>query len=482
MTRKSQIALLAFFATLFFSVASHAQEGYEHLSVFAHGSGRTYVINSIGLNSVGLNPALLDYDHSKRLEVRIFPISAFGLDAGSSFRNASVLGSVFDFSGGAISDAKLEDISSVLSNGKMSGRGDASIIGIAYHTPDKGSFAFTWTTHAALRTDIPQPFLDFAKHAPTQLLQYRGSYTDFDLQGLWYSEYALSYGKDIFTATDSSAQFKTFHLGAAVKYVGGIGILKLDRNNYFKFQGISTNGGGDSANVSFRVLSSYSNDFDPKNVPNRFSFSFLTSSQAGSGLGFDIGIAASMGNTKSGKAPIYLGASITDIGYIKWTEHAQIRHGENLQKNFYSDAGTADLTKKLKDLSGKLVDTSSFTTSLPTMFRLGAKLDLDAIGVKIGSFAPAISGEFAMGLTDMVGSLKYPRLGVGFTMGRNDEATLPLRFGTGFLLEHNATDFTLGVGTTLFHSISIDLASGHLLDLFSSASRIDLAFSITAAF
>src|SRR5690349_16350068 len=101
----------------------HAQEGYEHLSPIAHGAGRTYVVTSRGLSAVGLNPALLDYESDKTLQLQLFPASAYGLDAGPSFSDATALSDVFNFKGGQISDSTRKRITNLLSNGKLSGRG-----------------------------------------------------------------------------------------------------------------------------------------------------------------------------------------------------------------------------------------------------------------------------------------------------------------------------------------------------------------------
>src|SRR5438045_7222923 len=76
---------------LFSPIISFAQEGYEHLSPIAHGAGRTYVVTSRGLAAVGLNPALLGYDNDKTFEIQVFPLSAYGLDAGPSFSDVNAL-------------------------------------------------------------------------------------------------------------------------------------------------------------------------------------------------------------------------------------------------------------------------------------------------------------------------------------------------------------------------------------------------------
>ena len=239
-----RIILYILFSAIFvYPLTLLAQEGYEHLSPIAHGAGRTYVVTSRGLASVGLNPSLLDYGNENTIEIQLFPISGYGLDAGPSFSDANALAGVFR--GGQISDSSLTNIANLLSDGKLSGRGDAEILGVSYRLPALGTFAFTWTTHAALRTDIPESFLIFAQGAESKLIQQANSIENFDLQGMWYSEYSLSFGKNLYIGLDTSTFLKSISLGGAIKYVSGIAFLKVDQGNY-----IRTNPSGGQVDIS----------------------------------------------------------------------------------------------------------------------------------------------------------------------------------------------------------------------------------------
>jgi len=456
-------------------------EGFEHLSPVAHGAGRTYGVTSRGLSAVGLNPALLGYDQDKTFEVQVFPLSAYGLDAGPSFSDASALSGVFNFSNGQISDSARKSISSLLSNGKLSGRGDAEILGISYHLPTVGTFAFTWTTHAGLRTDIPQNFLDFFINAESQLVNSNGnSFSDFDLQGMWYSEYAASFGTTVFKSSDSSSFLNSFSIGGAVKYVSGIAVLQLDPTNSFAYTPINN---GTQIKVNYIVHSAFGADFDPKNVPNHFSFGFLTSNQAGSGMGTDLGVAIGLFGTKTGHSALLIGISATDIGSINWTKNATERTADHLSRTLSIPSGgnIKDLNDSLAALSGTLRDVSSFSTPLPSMFRLGMQLDLDAMGVEWGVFVPKIAVEYANGLNSVVGSIKNGRLGAGLTLERT--GNVDLRLGGGFVIEQGASDITLGAGITLLKFLSIDVASAHVGEFFKSGSkRTDVALGMRAAF
>jgi hypothetical protein len=457
-----------------------AQEGYEHLSPIAHGAGRTYVVTSRGLAAVGLNPALLGIDDGKTIEIHLFPVSAYGLDAGPSFSDVNALNGVFSTGITHFTDSSLTSIANLLSNGKLSGRGDAEILGASYRLPEIGTFAFTWTTHGAVRTDIPQSFLDFARDAEAQILQQSVVLDNFDLQGMWYSEYSLSYGKTLELGVDTNSFFKNISVGGAVKYVSGIAYLKVDPGNYIH---TTASNGRIFIAANFDEHSAYSSNFDPKNVPNHFSFNFLTNNSAGSGIGADIGICLGLLSNTHGTPTVLFGLSATDIGEITWNKNATERSVNHLYDTiiYQGVSKIQDVTDSLKKLAGTLQNVSSFTTPLPSMFRAGIMIDLDAMGIEWGALAPRIAVEYANGLTGLVGSLKNGRFGAGITLER--AGTIGLRLNGGFVIQSGASDITLGAGITLFKFLDIDIASAHVGQFFKSgSSESDIALAVRAAF
>lgn len=456
-------------------ISAIAQEGYEHFSPVAHGAGKTYVVTSHGLSAIGLNPSLITPDANTSLAISVFPASGFGLDKGPSWSGDS-LASVFDLNGGSITNSDRKRISNLLLNEKMSGRIDGEIFAIAYAVPQLGTLALSWTTHAALRTDIPDAFLNFFINAESQLLQYTNSYSGFDFSGMWYSEYTLTYAREIFQSKDFLSSLK---IGGALKYVSGTGYIGLDKNNKFAYDAIS---GGTAIDVNYKVQSAYTNDFDPKNIPTSFSFKFITSNQAGSGVGMDIGAAADFFPNDVGIPALTLGTSITDIGSITWSSNATERVANNLHREIKSNGTISELNDSLKALSGILTHVSSFTTSLPTMFRFGAMLNLDQAGISIPFFASKAAFEYDAGLADVVGSLSHPRLGIGIACEHSHEVA-SLRAEIGYFIQSGQSDLTLGIGTTLFNHVAIDISSAHIGELFSSGpSRTDLAIAVRTIF
>lgn len=465
-----------FIAALLLSLFSslYAQEGYEHFSAPAHGAGRTYVVTSRGLDAIGLNPALLQLPAGQRFEIRGFPITSFGIDAGESFSDADALADVFNIkSFDSLNKNKVVDL---LRDEKLSGRGDAEVLGIAYDVGTLGSIAFSWTAHAAMRTDIPESFLEFFAHAESRIIQDTGRVLGLDLQALWHNEYTLTYARTLFETFDSNAFLRQFRAGASLKYVAGIGILKLEDGNYFIWN--HENGGGNTViTANYRVNSAHTSDFDPKNAPNRFSTGFLSAPEAGSGIGADIGFSAELFAVSGSRSALHLGVSICGIGSITWKTNARERVVDNLKHKFIHESRFDELVDSLRLFEGTLVRVPEFSQSLPTTFRFGALLDLDALDAKMFGFAPQLAFELAQGLNDIVGAPPKPRFGLGMALTKDNPAT-DYRLSGGFAIDHRSVDITLGGGITLFDHVALDIATAHLLELFSSKPRVDVAVSL----
>ncbi len=466
------LSFLVFFTNVF------AQEGYEHLSPIAHGAGRTYVVNSQGLSAVGLNPALLQPQGNITWTFNVFPVSGYGIDAGPSFKDASSLSSIFKPENGNISKEKRKQIADLLMNEKMSGRADVEILGVSYHSDNIGTIAFTWTTHAAARTVIENSFLDLLQRFESKITQGPGdTVRDFDFQGLWYHEYSASYACTLLSAAvKDDGMLRSLKVGGALKYVVGTGYIGLDPGNYF---GFSPGNNSAAIDVNYTIRSAYTSDFDPKNVPTSFSFGFITNNQAGSGFGIDLGVSADLFKSSDGGSILGVGASVTDIGSITWSKNATVRTADHLHDTIvYINASNPDYTSVLgKKYSGNLQDVSSFTTSLPTMLRLGARLDLDRSGMGIGSFSSKAAIEYATGLTDVVGSLNHSRIGIGLMLEKQSDIA-SLRLEGGYVFQKDQNGLTLGAGTTLINLIDVDLATAHFDDIFSSSARTDVALAI----
>lgn len=483
-------SLPAFFSAIFLtalllcspSINAYAQEGYEHLSPLAHGTGRSYSLTSQGLDAVGLNPALLGLEQDKHFQISIFPISAFGIDAGPSFRDVSALSNVFNSNQTFSADSARNAFLNLVSNHKLSGRGDARIFGLYYYMPSIGGLALTWTSHAGIRADVPQEFIDFfgSDQAISNILTKELSTTSpFDIQGIWYNEFGGSFGKTLIH--DSTGFLHDFSIGGAIKYVVGIGYMGIDPDNYLRL--IPRNSATEFV-ANYKMRFAYPDEFDPTKIPNRFSFDILSSQSAGSGIGFDLGTTIGLIALANNQPALRLSVSACDIGSIKWDKNTQIRHADSV--DFYVATQAAklqDIVDSLSRLAGKLENVSSFTTPLPSVLRIGASLDLAGIGINpLGTnFIGTV--EYSTGLTDVVGSPKNDRIGVGFLIDR-PSPTIGLRGGIGYALNNNGKgDVTLALGTTILDHVVVDIATAQLSSLLgNSDGNTDLALGLRVQF
>jgi hypothetical protein len=455
---------------------AHAQEGFEHFSVAAHGAGGAYTTLSQGIDAIGLNPALLGYEQDHHLQISILPITAFGIDAGSSFRNVSALGSVFGKSNGFINDSTSEHVVDLLSNSKLSGRADVEVLAASLYIPNVGGFGLAWTTHAGLRTDLDQKFLDIFRHAEANLLQGTDTAADFDLQAQWYNEYSLSFGKALISHTlldSTEATIGSFAIGGAFKYITGVGYMRLDPGNSVSIRH-STN--TTYIQTKYSIHFAYPDQFDPTKVPNHFDFSFLSSSTAGTGYGIDLGAHLGVFRSKDGHDALSIAASATDIGSITWTKNTQVRHADTTIT--INQAGSlSNVNGLIGGLAGKLDDVSSFTSPLPAVLRVGAALDLDAIGISLAGTDLTFAAEYANGLTGLVGSTKNARIGGGVLLN-HPGSVFSFRAGLGFSTQSGANEITLGLGTSILNRVSLDISTAKFNELIGSSGSLEIAFSL----
>jgi hypothetical protein len=443
-----------------------AQEGYEHLSPLSHGAGRTYVVNSRGLDAIGLNPALLALGSKKSWELSILPVSSLGADAGASFLSdklTQLANNTADLdSGGNF------EVADLLRDDRLSGRADARILAAYYHQPDLGGFAFAFSTHSGVRTQIPEEVLTLL----TDLLYFTARplrIADIDAQGLWYNSWSFSYGRELFGGESSALT-----VGAAVKYLQGLGYLRLEEGAYLEtaplgFQNIQI-----KANYQLRY--SYIDIFDRRNNTEDITIFDVFSGGAGSGIGFDLGAAYRVGG--DGKNPaVIIAASVNDIGSISWSENTIERNASAVIDTInYQNTNPQYIADTLAAFAGNVRNIGSFTTNLPTTLRIGASMNLRQLGIIPKGPEITFAAELNKGLTSVVGSLDDARIGIG-AIALWDLPVIDIRTAAGMVFESEVVDVTLGAGVTVADVVSFDVSSARLAQLFNAGEgRSDVAF------
>lgn len=463
-TVRMYLKIVAFL--LLITSTAFAQEGYEHLSPLSHGAGRTYVVNSRGLDAVGLNPALLSLGSKRDWEFSVFPISALGADAGASFLSdklTQLANNTANLDSGRHGDAL-----DLIRNNGLSGRGDVRIFGAYYHDKDLGGFAFTFTTHSGIRTQIPGEVLDFLNNY-ISFADKEVNIKDIDAQGLWYNSWTASYGRNLIDVEG----FK-LSAGAAAKYIQGLGYLRLEEGAFLNTRPLSEQRIRFEANYSLRYA--FIDVFDRSKSKENISVWDVFGGSAGSGYGFDVGGALALGG-KENKPAFIFASSINDIGSINWTKNTIERRADHIVDTVGYQGNPDAIVDTLSALAGTVSRVGSFSTSLPTTLRLGASMNFKALGIIPVGPEITVAAELTTGMTSVVGS-NDTRVGLG-AIAEWDLEALSIRTAAGIVTEKDALDVTLGVGTTIYNYVSLDVSSARLGQVFGAGEgRSDVAIGL----
>lgn len=208
------------------------------------------------------------------------------------------------------------------------------------------------------------------------------------------------------------------------------------------------------------------NLFDPDNAGEvNFEFPFLTTD--GFGYGVDLGV------TYEAMPDLYVSASITDLGFIKWTGDAQTLTPVN---DTFTLKPVEDTNKIFDELSDNIEDTfqetnedeEPFTAALPTSGHLGASWDL------LGGRAN-VNGGLSMALNNQPGNIaQFPRVYVG---GAYYLGPVPIRAGVR-ALGRGALAVAFGTGIrTRYFDFEIGGAGTLDSDLLGPGARFTVGFS-----
>ena len=472
---------------LFIACSVRAQEETEQLSPFANGAGRTYAISSRGLDAVGLNPSLLALGTPRPFEITIAPISSLGINAGPSLAQINSVSHGFqdtELSSQALSntpdslekgDSTRLSLANLLSNNGLSSSIDVRVFGMSYFDPNIGGFALTWTMHAALEASIPNELLNFiGVGAVANIAEgYQLPAQTLDIQGIWYSEYTLSYARTVM-GTPSSGDLQLLS-GVGLKYVTGIAVIQMNPGIFSINSPPDLGGGHYVVGVNYQIRSAYPSEFNFNNLPNTFSLNLLENASAGSGAGADIGF--TLGNFDSThNAPWELAVSVTDIGSIRWNKNVSIRSADTTLSPSTSNVSQDSINAQLKALGGKVDTTAgSFTTPLPTTLHIAGALDLSQIGIRMDGVALGAVAEYALGLTNTVGAPINGRFGFALTL-EDPGSAFSFHSALGFTTQDGTSDLTVAVGIGLWNRVLFDVGTDGLFGLFSSTGHTDAAF------
>jgi hypothetical protein len=324
-----------------------------------------------------------------------------------------------------------------------------------------GTFALTLTERVAGRAAIPDAYARFLFYGNTPGSDYDFSGTSASAE--WTREYALTYARtipDLWLFSDVKA-------GVAVKVIHGFAHLDVQRFGTRLVTGTDgiLHGNVDvlvrkansdmleddkeSDSESGRESGRHSKEFDPFSAP------------AGTGMGFDLGMTGNLGDA------ITIGVSVTDIGSVRWTRNVKEAYSNaSLTVDNPLDEGQRDSLENA--VQGDSRPGEEFTSSLPTMLRLGGSVELHALR----PFKKFLFGEMTVAcdvqlpLADAAGTVRAARAALGLEY--RPWGFLPIRTGVAFG-GPDRFNYAVGFG---FHIVvfDIDFASENLGWLFSQDS------------
>jgi hypothetical protein len=397
---------------LMIGVTTESFAGGDRTSARSVGMARTVASTARGLDAVGLNPALLSIPNNATVE---FSLAPAGVSFGSNFMNLDLYNAYFSgvddpLTGERVSkhltEEDKQDILDAFPGGTGKLNADARILwfGISLRLDMTGGMAFTVSDRLAMNVSVPN---DYFKLIFLGMSEY-GSRYDFSgthIHSWWVREYALSYATPRLNIIEPLSWIS---FGVGIKRVVGYAYFGSESHDGY----ISNGGFEDGFTISGGMsLNARRSSADFIHDPDLYDFNPI-GTPAGTGWGLDLGVATAINRS------VVVGLSLTDIGFIEWTENT---YGSSGNASFEID----DIFSKeqqdslINAYTGKDEEIDAFRTGLPAALRAGATWQ----------YMPNLlfAADYTQGFNNLPGNSTVPRFAVG--MEWRPVSFLPLRTG-----------------------------------------------------
>lgn len=397
-----------------------AQNGLQHSSARNLSLAGSAGVSLNGWEAVGLNPAAVGQPGKSRASIGTLTAGAMVTNSALSFKfygdyftgetvNGKVVGKNLDPVKNKIFDQFKDDE-------YFSASGTVVPFAASMDYKDWGSFSFVYDVKAEGRGHFSKDFIKLMLNGvePGSSFNMNETYLETLIRGEWilgYSRPAVGYVPFL------DAWFSGLTVGGAVKFEQGISYMNLDvtknklsvsadRIQHHKFDYTITMAGNEKFGNWFR-----SDKLD------KVSSEWYTN-PAGYGAGLDIGIAGNFLKT----IPAFI--SVTDIGWISWSQNATelTGKGDITFTPAFRDSGMTGTDKAVyrqKDFKNNYEPVrkkKEFSTLLPTMLNAGVSLPMKAIPFLSKFYVPGeitFYGSFQQALVETPASSFIPRLSVG---------------------------------------------------------------------
>lgn len=443
------IVMMALFTT---AVVTPVHAGGDRVSPRLVGMGRTFTAFSRGLDAVGTNPANVALnDRDATVTINLVPL---GFSLGSDFFNLKIYnkftegvadplpGKPDHKTGMELSDADKEEILGLFPGGVSHTqiRNEVAPIGISLQIGNFGLAIVPALISTSASIDLDKAYLEFPLYMYPEGKSYSFSGTAVNAQSVAESNVSLAYMLPFELPFVSEIS-----LGVGVKYLQGLGFVATDHYTG-SIEALSS-----EVSPGVRVNTGTKVDFDFLQWVSRIDPNDPTK-PAGTGIGYDVGVNFRLLEN------IQVGASVTDIGKIKWTGNTKAIIGN---AHFQlAAAGDKENQDKLKNaFKGRTVDTTGFEFDLPTAAHVGIAVQMDDV-LEFLPFRWVVAADGHFGMNNIGGNTKTPQFSLGTELDPL-AGWLPLRAG---IMTGGGDLFSLsaGFGLHLANTLDLDFATQSL--------------------
>lgn len=465
--------IIIFACLIFLSFESFAQFGSVGASSSkSMGMAKTYNVSARGINSFGINPANLSFSPDGAVDFSlVLPLPLFSVRTGSDVLTIEDMNYFFGSdSGRVLTDGDKARLSSLFEDGgTVFFNAAVNLMAFSFKFDESvGAFGFAINDQLGADVTLPRSLVDIALNGNPINREYK--FDDTDLSSWWIRNYSLSYAREI-----PELNFDIFDkvsAGISFKIVQGFAYAGIERFNTV----LRTTGDNEiSGTADYQGYSAFSEDFAVRykgdaDLGQEASVSPFPK-PAGSGFGIDLGFAMQMDKVWN------FSVALTDMGSLNWDKNTR-EFSQN--KDFFFD----DITdKKQRDSLENIIlafnneskPVASFTTSLPTTFRLGASylFEEEATGVP-GSLL--VEMNYNQGFNEMPGNTTKPRVSLGAEWKPMDWVPF---IRTGFSFGGiDGFGWGLGLGVDIANLVELNFATSDMQSFVSPNSSKHLSFAI----
>jgi hypothetical protein len=442
---KQGVRLVIAFCLAALIVGVRNAEAGNRLNARAAGMGGAATAIARGLDAIAVNPANLGIPDGAAMTMTVLPL---GVNIESDFLTYDMFSKYLnkgpDLS--ALSDADKITLLDAFENdiGTSSGEAMARLFGITLRASQNVAVAFAVDYNFSGSAMLPREYARMLLYGnvPNSTFEVH----DLNIKAYWARTYSLSCGWQM----PEVLFFDWLAAGVGVKLIQGYGNYTLD-----KFEAaLRTDQGGElTGHAAIHARWTTTNSIDRP-------MSSLFEDPSGYGTGFDFGITGGV------KDFFRFGASLTDIGAIRWSRDTEELRLDSLTTPVLPQ--TFQSFRRLSELSGaRRQKGDGYTTRLPGVFRVGVAFQLDKISDRsrfpgellfAADYQSALDGALALSNNSKL----------SFGIEYKPVSWLPIRTGFSYA-GTSKTHLAFGIGISLRY-FDLDVATENILFLFDQKS------------